>query len=161
MKTSKVKMYSPWVVFANQMKALFAKDPDVKVEYDSEMQTITLYVDDVDKADALMKILPMTKDFGTTKIYIRVIPANENSGEYLARCFELAFMGNEAFSHLTTVPDAFMSNPLSYCTFKKEVVQYPNDNIFDEHGICSTLYQNLAHDIFGDVGGVFFCTDTE
>ena len=25
----------------------------------------------------------------------------------------------------------------------------------------SPLYQNLAHDIFGDVGGVFFCTDTE
>lgn len=159
--TTKTGMYSPWVVFVNQIKALFANDPDVDVEYHSDEQTINLYVADSDKADALMKIMPMSKKFGNITVYVRVIPANDNNGEYLAKCFETAFYGNDAFSHLTTVKDAFMSNPLSYCVFKKEVVQYPNDNIFDEHGVCSTLYQDLAHDIFGDVHGVFFCTDTE
>ena len=157
----KTGMYSPWEVFHNQIKALFANDPDVGVEYNSEEQTINLYVADSDKADALMKIMPMSKEFGNITVYIRVIPANDNNGEYLAKCFETAFYGNDAFSHLTTVKDAFVSNPLSYCVFKKEVVQYPNDNIFDEHGICSTLYQDLAKEIFGNVHGVFFCTDTE
>ena len=153
----KTGMYSPWEVFHNQIKALFANDPDVDVEYHSDEQTINLYVADSNKADALMKIMPMSKEFGNITVYIRVIPANDNNGEYLAKCFETAFYGNDAFSHLTTVKDAFVSNPLSYCVFKKEVVQYPNDNIFDEHGICSTLYQDLAHEIFGDVHGVFFC----
>lgn len=43
--------------------------------------------------------------------------------------------------------------------FKKEVVQYFTDNLGDYNGYRSTLYENIARDIFGDIVGVFFCTN--
>lgn len=156
-----VGIYSPWVVYYNKIKALFEKDPDVKTDFDQDNMVITLWVNDGDKADALAKIMPMTKTISdNTKINIRVIPENDNNDDYLARWFETAFQGNGAFSHVSHAPQVF-SNPISFCVFKKEVVQYPNDNIFDEHGVCSTLYQDIAKDVFENVDGVFFCTDTE
>ena len=50
---------------------------------------------------------------------------------------------------------------MTYVVFKKEVVQYFNDSLGDIHGVCSTLMQDIAKDIFEDTEGVYFCTDTE
>ncbi len=160
MEKAKTSVYSPWVVYYNQIKALFEKDPDITTEFNADDLVIVIKVDNMEKAEALAKIMPMSKSFGGIMVSIRVVPANANVGEYLADCFETAFTGNDAFSHITMVPDVF-SNPMSFCVFKKEVVQYPDDNIFDEHGVCSTLYQDIAKKIFGEVDGVFFCTDVE
>ena len=52
-------------------------------------------------------------------------------------------------------------NPIHYCVFKKEVAQYWGDNLGDPHGNVSTLYQEIAKDIFGESGGVIFCTDNK
>ena len=34
-----------------------------------------------------------------------------------------------------------------------------NDDLSDAHGICSTLYQDLAKEVFGESEGIFFCTE--
>jgi len=47
---------------------------------------------------------------------------------------------------------------LTYVLFKNKVVQYFIDNIGDYNGMKSTLYEDIARDIFEDVDGVFFCT---
>ena len=44
------------------------------------------------------------------------------------------------------------------CVFAKEVVQYWNDSLSDPYGKVSTLYQDIAKDIFEDTDGVMFCT---
>ena len=155
-----VGIYSPWVIFCKKVTELFKQDPDVRVEVSDDNQSIKLYVDKTEKADALSKILPSSKSFGNVSVSISVIPSNE--GDYKAKYFKTAFDGNGAFSHLTTVdhiPDMYISNPISYCVFKKEVVQYGADDLSSESGVRSTLYQDIASDIFGDVEGVFFCTD--
>lgn len=56
--------------------------------------------------------------------------------------------------------------PFTYVVFKNCVVQFFNDNLNDPHGIVSTLYQDIAAEIFADMpfpqdGGICFCTDTE
>ena len=52
-------------------------------------------------------------------------------------------------------------NPITYVVFVNEVVQYFNDDLGDVYGQCSTLYQEIAKDVFGETEGVFFCTDVE
>jgi hypothetical protein len=46
--------------------------------------------------------------------------------------------------------------------FVPEVVQYYTDNLGDINGFRTTLYQELAKELFGDSElsrGVYFCTD--
>lgn len=56
--------------------------------------------------------------------------------------------------------DGIMTNPMTFIVFQNKVVQYWNDDLGDINGNCSTLYQTVAKDVFGDVEGIFFCTDT-
>ena len=44
----------------------------------------------------------------------------------------------------------FAINSFTYVVFEKEVVQYWNDNLGDINGLRSTLYQDLAKEIFAD-----------
>lgn len=50
-----------------------------------------------------------------------------------------------------------------YVVFKNCVVQFFNDNLNDIYGNISTLYQDIAREIFADAEweGVFYCTDVE
>ena len=52
---------------------------------------------------------------------------------------------------------------VTYVVFKNCVVQFFNDNLNDCHGIVSTLYQDIASEVFGDAGvtNVYYNTDVE
>ena len=67
------------------------------------------------------------------------------------------FFDNEALIDIAVVHGIFASD-LVYVIFKKEVVQYFNDNLGDYNGICSTLYQELAKNVLKPQPGIFFCT---
>ena len=155
-------MYSPWVIFSKQIEKLFERDPEVTLEFNDDRTSIKLKVDNPEKAEALSKILPARKVFGNVEVTMTVIPAN--SEDYRAKYVERAFKGNAALSHFTTVeeiPGVYISNPISYCVFEKEVVQYGADDLGSESGMASTLYEDLAREVFGPIGGVYFCTDSK
>ena len=155
-------MYSPWVIFSKQIEKLFERDPEIKLEFNDDRTEIKLRVDNPEKADALSRLLPAQKKFGNVEVKITVIPSNDES--YKAKYVKKAFEGNEAFSHFKTVsdiPGVHISNPISYCVFKKEVVQYGADDLGSESGMASTLYENLADEILGPIDGVYFCTDAK
>ena len=154
-----MKVLSPWAVYAHQIDAFFKKDDDVTVVYDNDIPKVSLYVRDEKKANALMRLLPPTKNFGNIDLKIIVIPANKLISN--VELFADALEGNEAFSRIVTVEDAFMSNPINYVLFEKEVVQYPTDDLGDANGLRSTLYQDMAKELFGEHNGIFFCTEKE
>ena len=156
--SEKIKMSPPWVGFFRKMEALFKNDPDITIRYIKDPITIKLYINNQSKAEALMDLLPLKKNFGNVDVYIQVIPENNGVKENKASLFKKAFDGNPAFSYMIDLEDVFV-NPIHYCVFKKEVVQYWDDNLADPHGKVSTLYQDLAYDIFKDTDGVIFCTD--
>jgi hypothetical protein len=54
-----------------------------------------------------------------------------------------------------------LTNPITYVIFKKEVVQYYDDNLGDAHGNRTTLYEQIANQIFEDREGIYFCTDNK
>ena len=154
---NKLDVASPWVTFARKIYMLFAEDPDVRCEWNNEDLEMKIFVENPIKAEALDRLLPDTKQFGNVTMTITIIPANDNISK--TDLFKTAFAGNPAVSYVESV-DAY-GQTFNYVVFEKEVVQYYNDNMGDLHGVESTLYQDIAKEVFEDCPGIFFCTDIE
>lgn len=152
-----IKMVSPWIGYYKEIKSLFQEDYTVKVKYDDSKNTIKLYVEDEEKADALAQLLPNRKVFGNITVNIDVIPANKVETPKID-LFRKAFEGNGAVAYIETV-DNVSSNAFHFVVFQPEIVQYYNDDLSDINGLRSTLYQDIAKEIFGEREGIYFCTD--
>ena len=57
--------------------------------------------------------------------------------------------------------DLLYQRPITYVVFRNEVVQYYTDDLGDYFGMASTLYEDIARDLFSEVDGIYFCTNTE
>ena len=150
-----LKLSPPWNTFVNELKALFGEDPDVKIDYKDGSYEVRLYVAGDEKAQALNELLPPERVFGNVAFKIYVIPANDGSNDY-ATTFEKAFKGNPVLKEVLRVSTPF--GEYDYAVFRKEVVQFYNDDLTDPHGNESTLFENIARDVFSNAG-VYFCTD--
>ena len=110
----------------------------------------------------------MQKQIGNIQLKITVVPANggyEVAGPLSTiEIFDLAFKDNPIYAYSKEISGLF-SNKFIYVVFKNKVVQFFNDNLNDIHGLISTLYQNIAYEIFEDANinlmNVFFNTDIE
>lgn len=154
------KMSPPWLTFYHELFELLDGDPDVNLEYlsgDGEDPKIKVFVNGTDKADALERILPKSRSFGNVTVNVEVIPSNDNE-ETIVDVFLKAFENNPAFSYAVRV-DGVTSNAINYVVFRNKVVQFYNDNLGDVNGNCTTLYEDIARDVFDDLHGIFFCTD--
>lgn len=147
----------PWISFFRGIESLFGKDPDIRIVHTEGSSIIDLYVDNPVKANALAQLIPPIKTFGNAEFGVNVIPPNPSKVTD-ASLFRSAFDGNPALSFVEEI-NTPMTGDIAYVVFKNEVVQYPNDDLSDLHGLKSTLYQDIAKDLFTDVSGIFFCTD--
>lgn len=158
---ARLGLSSPWVIYYRKLEALFSEDDEVKVIFNEDEKEVTLYVDDDSKASALSELLPGEVEFGSYVLKVTVVPSNclkkQNGTD--AKLVANAFSGNSALSYIKTVQVG--TNHMTFVVFVKEVVQYFTDDLGDIHGIHSTLYQDLAKDIFCNLDGVYFCTDVE
>ena len=146
----------PWVTLYHMISKLFEYDQEVKVEQDEETYAINLYVEDQRKADALTKLLPASKEYGNVTVAINVIPANvEEPSKILL--FQDAFEGNEAVSCFYT--GCGPCKDINYIAFDPIVVQFFNDQLDDVNGLKTTLYADIAKEVFGQQDGIYFCTD--
>ncbi len=152
-----VKLSSPWVIYYRQIQAFFKYDQKVHVSYDADSNIIKLYVDDPMKADALAELLPTEKKFGNVTVQLQVIPPNVVEFDK-AEIFKIAFDGNPAVSYVQSAESPF--GTFNYVVCANAVVQYYSDNLQDIHGYTSTLYQDIAKEIFKEDSEAFFCTDT-
>ena len=151
------KLSPPWYGYVNEIKALFEKDPDIKISFDEDNVELKLYVEGTDKYEALTKIIPEEMNFGGTVLKIAIVPANVSEGG--ASLFKAAFKGNPSVSQMEEVTGVF-TNPVLYIAFKKEVIQYYDDNLGDINGNKSSLLEEIARDVFKEKdSGVLFCTD--
>lgn len=155
-----LELSPPWMIYYEKIKALFNRDPEIKIYFNDEEMKISLYVENGRKADALSQLLPLEKSFGSVVIGIDIIPANgftkvKSDPETL---FTTAFEGSSVLDFVKTI-EGVLSNPIIYVVFNKTVVQYYNDDLGDYFGQCSTLYQDLAKEVFEEKEGVFYCTN--
>lgn len=164
MEDTRLNILPPWSTFINKIKALFNDDPQITIEanYGGNNPSVTLYTNNPEKATALMKLLPDEKEFGEVKLHIIVNCYTFSNRVFTTpkELFETAFNGNHALSYVVTSEGWFA--PFTYIVFKNCVVQFFNDNLNDPHGIMSTLYQDIAPEVFADCElckGVSYCTD--
>lgn len=155
-----IKKSAPWVTYYREVDALFKKDKEVFVVFDEENTELRIYVNSQSKASAIQYLMPTEKEFGNVILKIEVIPANGIKIRNVDETNILgivcdAFCENDAVYMVTGVRSMF---DLIYVIFRKEVVQYFDDNLGDVNGNCSTLYEVIARDVFRDVG-VKYCTD--
>lgn len=167
-----IGMSSPWVVFYREVDAMFKKDPEVHVVFDDDAVELKIFVDNAEKANAIEYLLPASKMFGIRELKIAVIPANEeieycckrlksdNPTINLVKAYRTALYGNTAYRDIHEVR-ALYNNTFTYVMFIRTVVQYFTDDLGDYNGVCSTLYENIARDIFDKTDGVYFCTDVK
>lgn len=157
---NELKLSPPWVTYFDELDSLFGPDPDIKLyfdEDDEEALVIKMYVDGFKKYEALSALLPQTKTFGNVTVEIKLIPANSDTSS--ASLIKNAFEGNPIVNSIETSTNPVYKG-VTYVEFEKVVVQYFNDDIGDPHGMKSTLYQEVAKDVFSDakLDGVYFCT---
>lgn len=154
---NRVKLSPPWVTYSNMIQSLFKGDPDVSFQFDEDEYSLKIFVEKPEKADALMKLLPSQKEFGNVVLKITVVPADD-SVNYL-ELFRAAFKDNPNVAEITSVENPF-GDLLNFVVFKKEVVQFFNDDTSDMHGVCSTLNEDIARNVFSEgYETVYFCTD--
>lgn len=154
----KSKLSPPWYTYLSELQAMFEEDSDISIKFDEDAKTIYVYVAKTSKAEALNKILKHSVTFGKVTLSIEVVPPNEEDADIL-EAFDEAFMGNPALSF--TIPIKCPIGIFRYAVFKNKVVQFYNDQLDDLNGNKSTLYQEIAKDIFADDLDVNFCTDTK
>ena len=158
---SMVNMMSPWTEYYRKVEVLFKADPEVRVVYDDEKREVCLYVENADKAFALSEVMPTHIDFGNVTLDISIIPANSLAKSVRIKAeeyFRYIFDKNPILVDIQSVYGIF-SNPITYVIFRKEVVQYFNDDLSDINGLRSTLWQDIAREVFTEAEGVYFCTD--
>ena len=158
MSKEKFTLSAPWLIYYKKLNALFEKDPDVQLFYGLTSNNIKICVtgDDL-KADAIRRLLPKEKPFGNVTVTITVIPVDNDHVDTPA-LFERAFKGNPALSYIKNVSGSEVPFDTYYVVFAKEVVQFFDDDTSDVNGVCSTLYENIASEVF-NVPGISFCTD--
>lgn len=152
---SKLDLQSPWILYMRKLVKMFEKDNDVNVICDEKNNTVKLLVNNAIKADALAQLLPTEKTFGNIVCKINVIPSNNES---IGDLFQRAFVGNSAVTKIERVSDLFEDDGI-YVLFDPVVVQFFADDISDFYGNESTLYEDLAREIFEQTPQVHFCTD--
>lgn len=152
-----LKLSAPWDIYVAEVKELFKKDPEVHVVYDEDGNKVKLLVDNIDKADALSKIMPQTKVFGNVTLTIEVVPANPDN-ECEIDTYTRAFKGNPVFSEIIslTTPAGL---PIHWVVFSSKVAQFYTDDISRPYGITSKLFEDVARDVF-EPEEVRFSTET-
>lgn len=169
MTEARLKLSPPWITYVNMLEALFDGDPEIAFNLDIDVNncSVTLATNNPDKAAALVKLLPEKATFGKIELQIKVDCQTISNLAFTSdkHLFETAFSKNPAFAYAVEA-DASYFLPFTYVVFKRDVVQFFADNLHDPHGLISTLYQDIASEIFRSTtytcgGGIAYATDIE
>ena len=165
----RLKLSPPWVTYINKLQALFDGDPQIafNIDYDGTDPKVVIAINNGDKAAALLKVLPSEVKFGNITLKIEIDgPIANRAFASNKELFETLFDRNPAFAYcVAPTQEGYWYVDFTYVVFKNCVVQFFNDNLNDPHGVISTLYQEIANEIFADApsirGTVAYCTDIE
>lgn len=149
------KLSPPWWTVYNKIKAMFEADPDITIQPMSGGDTsYTIYLDtpDANKALALKNILKTEYHFGgvSLKIVTRVTNKIDESLKRSDTTYDNyldALATTPAVVDIRHVVDMFGTKWI-VIDFKKEVVQFWNDDLMDYYGNWNGLYTDIATDIF-------------
>lgn len=165
MNDVRLKLSPPWITYINKLEALFDGDPQIAFNVDMSVPSVTLSGYNGDKNAAIQRLLPSEKVFGGVTLKIAVDgPISNIAFPTPKALFDTAFEGNPAYAYsICPVEEGYWFFSFTYVVFKNCVVQFFNDNLNDCHGLISTLYQDIAAEVFEEAGltNVYYNTDVE
>lgn len=167
MSDVRLKLAPPWITYINKLQALFDGDPQIAFNVDWLAPSVTIACNNGLKNAGLLLLLPDEKSWGNITMPIRIDgPVANKTFTSPKELFKTVFSGNPAFADcISPVEDGYFYIGFCYVIFKNCVVQFFNDNLNDAHGLLSTLYQDIADEIFADasynINSVRYCTDIE
>ena len=157
MEIKKLQLSPPWVTYYKELKALLGHDREIFMMFDQEEMVIRIYVDNVDKANALEQLLVSSKTFGNVTVNIEVIPSNTVRYVQGENAYDVAFGGNPMYrySREALLP---LGGRLFYVVWDCEAAQFFNDNLADVNGNKTMLYEDIARDVLKEEACVYHCT---
>ena len=164
MNDVRLKISPPWVIYMNKLQALFDGDPQIAFNIDYTNMTVALSGYNGEKNAALQRLLPAEKKFGNVALKIVIDgPIANIAFQTQKDLFDAAFDGNPVYAYSVTPGNDVWFFSSTYVVFKNCVVQFFADNLNDCHGVISTLYQDIAAELFedADLHGVYYNTDIE
>ena len=167
MNDVRLKLAPPWITYINKLQAMFDGDPQIAFNVDWTAPSVTIACNNGEKNAALALLLPGEKTWGNVTLPIVIDgPMANKAFTSPTELFNTVFEKNPAFSMcVAPVEDGYFYIDFCYVIFKNCVVQFFNDNLNDAHGLLSTLYQDIAAEIFEDatynLSSVHYCTDVE
>jgi len=163
------KLSPPWHTYHRKVLALFGRDPQVTIRDLSDDVSgnygYFILVSDMEKAQAIKAILSNPVDLGATTVTAYIFGPDEDTEVKAAELDDAeliknAFKDNPIIDSFLDTGNIFFS--FTYCIFKKEVIQFYNDNLSDYCGNMSCLAEDLAREILQlNSGNVQFCTAVE
>ena len=158
----------PWYSYQRKVQALFGRDPEVRVrdlyEVDERNFSLFIVVRTEKKAQAIRALLPRCVEISGITVTSRIfIPVDDCEVRLEAKANDVqlikdAFTGNPVFDRVETAGRPMCA--WNYCIFKKEVLQFWNDDLSNFYGLHTTLAETLAKEILKEVD-VQFCTGME
>ena len=147
-------MSAPWYTYVRKLKALFEADPEVRIFFYEDDNTVELTTDTVEKAEAIRMLLPPEVHFGNVLVKVHVILPPQPDPD-ITSIIKAAFKGNPNFVDCLTIKPEGTSNPFTFVIFENKVVQIWNDDISDANGLYSTLLEALASQVLALPDGVY------
>lgn len=161
-----VKLSPPWYTYHRKVQALFMKDPQVHIKDLAELSggnySYMILVEDKAKAEAIKAILPQQVEMGAITIHAAVLGPDEDNAAPARKSeielYNTAFSGNPIFEK--TLSTSYGLFAVSYCIFKKEVIQFWNDDLSDYQGNYNGLAADIARELLKSEN-ISFCTSAE
>lgn len=158
MENLRVKLSPPWETYVKELRALFQGDDDVRVLYDRDDCSVSIYVDGNAKGNALKKLLKDNVQFNGMNLRINVIPSNNTTNRIEHKeIWRMAFVDNPNFEGVYVSEGPYGS--YKYVIWSRLPAQFFNDNLGDYLGNATMLYEDIARDVFAETFGVFHCTE--
>ena len=151
-KENKQNVLPPVFTVANRYKALFDGDKEVKIEVEQKDNTISILVANSLKAACIDKIVDRISD---PSITIKVI--NLNYDRDVSDLLKYSFEGNPHFSRIIKC-EPIEGTEVYSTVFKKEVIQFSNDNGGAIEGKETRVMEQLARELLHP-GKMTFCTE--
>lgn len=158
------RLSPPWYTHLRKLQNLFMSDPDVVVDNDLTKNndgsfTAVIHCATRVKYDALLKVIKPEVKFGNVVLKVEVVAdVNEQTP---AELMNIAFGDNDLYVDTYEIVDAMGSKHV-YSVFKKDVIQFYNDDLSD---YCNN-FNGLVADVVKDVIDrkavrTYVCTECE
>lgn len=163
-KFNELTLEAPWNTYRKMINALFKYDPEIEVGDVVDVvgdgfadYNINIMVGNHGKFEALQKLLPNRKVFGSVMVDISIYDI-ENDEKNNIEMFKDLFRDNPIVSNYEKVklPDG---SERDFVCFRPEVIQFYDDDISDCYRNYNGLAEDIARAVFGDrAGDVSFST---